>query len=132
MVPVLSQPQAEQDRLPTVDGAEIDLVDADSARYLGSSEEADYWVGLEGGEICLVQLLSEAEIEVAGASCTTAERLAEGGLAVSTGTAGTSATGLLVPEGFDLADAEHEEDWVAVGDHLAVPADEAGRGASSG
>ncbi|WP_337060101.1 hypothetical protein [Kineococcus sp. G2] len=131
VVPVLSRPQAEQDRLPTLeDGTSIEVVDADSTRYLGSTRTAEHWVGLDGNEICLVQFLSRAQ--VVGSSCATVEEFTQTGLRVSTGAPGVSATGLLVPEGFDLADAAQDEDWVSVGDNLAAPAGEVEPEASPG
>ncbi|WP_432512245.1 hypothetical protein [Kineococcus sp. SYSU DK001] len=131
VVPALSQPQTEQDRLPTREGgASIDVVDAESTRYLGGTQVAEYWVGLDGEEICLVQSLRGTG--TVGASCADAGRFEESGVRVSTSSLDVSATGLLVPEGFDLADAAVEDDWVRVSENLAAPADEGEPRASSG
>ncbi|MCI2237674.1 hypothetical protein MN205_04115 [Kineococcus sp. TRM81007] len=61
-----------------------------------------------------------------GASCAPVERFAEAGVWARTSTPSASATGLVLPTGFDLADAEPEEDWVLVGENLAAPAGEVG------
>ncbi|WP_432541942.1 hypothetical protein [Kineococcus sp. SYSU DK002] len=122
-VPALSQPQTEQDRLPTrEDGPGIEAVDADSTRYLGSTQVAEYWVGLDGDEICLVQSLRGTG--TVAASCADAGYFERSGVQLSTSSLGVSAAGLLVPEGFDLADAVGDEEWVPVSDNLAAPADE--------
>jgi hypothetical protein len=123
MVPVLSEPRADADQLPTLEGAtRIEGVDADSTRYLGKTGTAEYWVGLDGEEICLVQALVGAE--AVGVSCADAETFAEVGVPLSTSASGVSATGLLLPEGFDLADAVAGEGWVSVTGNLAAPSDE--------
>lgn len=131
VVPALSQPQTEQDRLPSGDGgASTGVVDAGSSRYLGGTQLAEYWVGLEGGEICLVQSLRGTG--TVGSSCADAETFGRSGVSVSAGSGDVSASGLLVPEGFDLADAAVGEDWVRVNENLAAPADEGEPQASSG
>ncbi|WP_432523708.1 hypothetical protein [Kineococcus sp. SYSU DK006] len=131
MVPALSQPQTEQDRLPTGEGgASVEAVDAGSSRYLGGTQVAEYWVGLDGEEICLVQALRGTG--TVGSSCADAETFEQSGVWVSTSSLGVSATGLLVPEGFDLADAPVQEEWVVVSENLAAPADEGRPQTSSG
>jgi hypothetical protein len=123
VVPALDRPQAEQDRLPTSDGrTSAPGVDADSTRRLGSTRTADYWVGRDGEDVCLVQRL--VGTQVTGSSCLDLETFEEVGLFLSTGSADSSATGLLVPLDFDLADAGTEEEWVQVQDNLATRADE--------
>ncbi|WP_432564478.1 hypothetical protein [Kineococcus sp. SYSU DK003] len=130
-MPALAQPQAEQDRLPTPEGsARIDVVDAESTRYLGGTQVAEYWVGLDGEEICLVQSLRGTG--TVGISCADAEVFRQSGVWVSTTSLDVSATGLLVPEGFDVADAAVEEEWVIVSDNLAAPAEEGQAPASPG
>ncbi|NAZ74739.1 hypothetical protein GTQ99_04780 [Kineococcus sp. T13] len=131
MVPALAQPQTEQDQLPTGEGdGNIDVVEAESTRYLGGTQVAKYWVGLDGEEICLVQSLRGTE--TVGVSCADAEVFGESGVWVRTSSAEVSATGLLVPERFDLADVAVDEDWVRVSDNLAAPAEEGEAQASSG
>ena len=72
MVPALSQPQAESDQLPILEGGvRIDGVAADSSRHLGKTNTAEYWVGLDDDEVCLVQALVGAQ--AAGVSCADAE-----------------------------------------------------------
>ncbi|NYD23386.1 hypothetical protein [Kineococcus aurantiacus] len=134
-VPALSQPQTEQDRLPArASGARAEAVDPGSTRYLGGTQVAEYWVGLDGEEICLVQSLRGTG--TVGSSCAGADVFERSGVRVSTSSADVSATGLLVPEGFDAADATGDaagdEEWVAVNDNLLAPADEGGSPASSG
>ena len=125
MVPALAQPRTEPEQLPTLEeGARIEGVDPESSRYLGKTNAAEYWVGLDEEEICLVQVLVGAQ--AAGVSCADAETFAEVGVVLSTSASGVTATGLLVPEGFDLADAAAGEDWVSVAGNLAASADEVG------
>ncbi len=95
-----------------------------STRYLGATEAAGYRVGLDGEDIRPVQLLAGAQ--VAGTSCAGAEVSTETGVVAGTGAPGVSATGLLVPEGFDLADAAAGEERVGVADDLAAAAGGAG------
>ena len=117
-VPALAQDQTPTDQLRTG----VDGIAADSTRYLGGTQVAEYWVGLDGERICLVQSLRATQ--VLGSSCTDAEEFQRSGLAVSTTSGATSATGLLVPEGLDPADAAGDEEWVAVSDNLFAPAGE--------
>ena len=130
VVPALSQPQTEQDRLPTGEGgASTEAVDAGSSRYLGGTQVAEYWVGLDGEEVCLVQALRGTG--TVGSSCADVETFEQSGLWLSTSSLDVSASGLLVPEGFDLADAAVDEEWVIVSENLAAPADEGKSQASS-
>lgn len=122
-VPALAQDQTPTDQVRTgVDGTGVDGIAADSTRYLGGTQVAEYWVGLDGERICLVQSLRATQ--VLGSSCTDAEEFQRSGLAVTTTSGATSATGLLVPEGLDPADAAGDEEWVAVSDNLFAPAGE--------
>lgn len=124
-VPALAQPQTEQDRLPDGgDGAAFEAVAAGSTRYLGGTQVAEYWVGLDDEDICLVQSLRGTGSM--GASCADAGTFGRSGVWLTTSASGVSASGLLVPGGFDLADAAVDEDWVSVNDNLAAPADEGG------
>lgn len=120
-VPALAQPQTEQDRLPTGE-ADLAGIDADSTRYLGGTQVAEYWVGSDGDEICLAVSLRAAA--TTGASCAGADEFSRSGLTVSVGAGTATAAGLLVPEGFDPADAPAEGDWVSVNDNLLAPAGE--------
>ncbi|WP_380161522.1 hypothetical protein [Kineococcus sp. R86509] len=117
-VPALAQDQTPTDQVRTG----VDGIAADSTRYLGGTQVAEYWVGLDGERICLVQSLRATQ--VLGSSCTDAEEFRRSGLAVTTTSGATSATGLLVPEGLDPADAAGDEEWVAVSDNLFAPAGE--------
>ena len=131
LVPALAQPQTEQDRLPAAEGgASTGAVDAGSSRYLGGTQVAEYWVGLDGEEVCLVQALRGTG--TVGSSCADVETFEQSGLWLSTSSLDVSASGLLVPEGFDLADAAVDEEWVIVSENLAAPADEGESQASSG
>jgi len=123
MVPAFSRPQGPQDRLPAFkDGTKVEGVDADSTRYLGKTDAAEYWVGRQDEEVCLV--LSLVGAETVGSSCATAAVFAESGLWVFVSTSSVSAAGLLVPKGFDLSDAPADRRWVEVSDNLAASADE--------
>lgn len=118
VVPALGQTQTEQDRLR----AGVDGVAAGSTRYLGGTQVAEYWVGLDGARICLVQSLRATQ--TVGSSCADDEEFEQAGLAVTSSSGGVIATGLLVPEGFDPADAAGEQEWVTVSDNLLAPAGE--------
>lgn len=123
----LGEPPTPQDALPTVEGERApQQVDAASARYLGSTSAAEYWVALdEAGSVCVVQSLTDGAAHVS-CSCAPADRFSRSGVWVDGRTGDTSATGLVVPDDFHLADAQGDEDWVMVGDNLAAPADQVG------
>lgn len=117
-VPALGQTQTAQDRLPSGIGG----VAADSTRYLGGTQVAEYWVGTDGEQICLVQSLRATR--TLGSSCADADEFTRSGVVLTTASGGVSATGLLVPAGFDPADAPGSEQWAGVADNLLAPAGE--------
>ncbi|MEJ5867006.1 hypothetical protein WDV85_04540 [Pseudokineococcus sp. 5B2Z-1] len=127
LVPVLAEPRTEADALPQIEGSDVDdgLVAA-SARRLGATDQAEYWVAVDDEDgVCLPQSLAPGGTNVTRA-CGSVVDLARYGTWVRGANQTVSATGLLAPEGFDLDDALRDEDWVLIADNLAVPADEAG------
>ena len=116
-----------RDALPAIEGRTVpEEVVADSARYLGETSVARYWVALDGSDrVCIVQAVGGGEEPTAvGSSCAPPDRFADEGVWVEVSGGGPAAQGLVVPDGFDLADAPMGEDWVMVGDNLAAPADQ--------
>ncbi|WP_298805852.1 hypothetical protein [uncultured Pseudokineococcus sp.] len=125
LVPVLGEPATDEDDLPTIEGRPVDDgLAAGSARRLGATERAEYWVALDDeGGVCLLLALAPGD-DAVSRSCGPVERFGRHGTWVGATSQTQSAIGLLVPDGFDLDDATRDDDWVLIEPNLAVPADE--------
>lgn len=124
IVPALASDASGDDDLP--DGMDPDSVgerglDEATVRYLGASEQADFWVGLDrGSNVCLVVVVSDS---LSGA-CTNLDYFETVGVGMSVTTPLHYTEAYLVPAGLSAHDLPpglvHVTDELVVGDSRSV------------